>query len=117
VEFLARALKDLLADTNEYGTLNHIIKEGHTAALGFYVAFIDGLAKEFFPEIRTAFQEFARSENWQIIEQAVAVGYQTAQKHTRLILDIYHEGFQKEDLEWAAAKIQKQLLGKYMKNG
>jgi hypothetical protein len=117
VEFLARALKDLLADTNEYGTLNHIIKEGQTAALGFYVAFIDGLAKEFFPEIRTAFQEFARSENWQIIEQAVADGYQTAQKHTRLILDIYHEGFQKEDLEWAAAKIQKQLLGKYMRNG
>ena len=41
VELLARSVKDLLADTNEYGTLNHIIRERKPAALGFYVAFLD----------------------------------------------------------------------------
>lgn len=116
VEFIARALKDLLADTNEYGTLHHIIQKRQTAGLAFYVAFIDGLAKEFFPEISIAFQKFAKSKNWRIIEQAVEDGYQTAKKHTMLILDIYRDGVKKDNLEWAETEIQKRLLGKYMKN-
>ena len=115
VEFIARALKDLLADTCEYGTLHHIIKERQTAGLAFYVAFIEGLAKEFFPEIGIAFQEFAGSEDWRVIEQAVAQGYQNAQKQTDMILEIYHHGLKKDDLEWAEAEIQKRILGKYVK--
>ena len=115
VEFIARALKDLLADTSEFGTLHHIIQERQTAGLAFYVAFIDGLAKEFFPEISIAFQEFARSEDWQIIEQAVADGYQTAKNHTNLLLDIYRTGVKKENLGWAETEIQKRILGKYIK--
>ncbi|NQT03385.1 MAG: hypothetical protein HQ580_15260 [Planctomycetes bacterium] len=101
VEFIARALKDLLVDTNEYGTLHHIIQKRQTAGLAFYVAFIDGLAKEFFPEISIAFQKFAKPKNWRIIEQAVEDGYQTAKKHTMLILDIYRDGVKKDNLEWA----------------
>ena len=115
VEFIARALKDLLADTSKYGTLHHIIQERQTAGLAFYVAFIDGLAKEFFPEITIAFQEFINSEDWHLIERAVADGYQTAKSHTILILDIYHEGLKKENLQWAEKEIQKQILGKYIK--
>ncbi len=115
VEFIARALKDLLADTSEYGTLHHIIQERQTAGLAFYVAFIDGLAKEFFPQIGLAFQEFARSDDWHLIEQAVADGYQTAKNHTILILDIYREGVKKNNLKWAETEIQKQILGKYIK--
>ena len=116
VEFIARALKDLLADTNEYGTLHHIIQQRQTAGLAFYVAFIDGLAKEFFPEIADAFQAFTVSEDWQIIEQAVAAGYQNAQQHTRLILDVFREGANKDNLQWAEKEIQQRVLGKYQKN-
>ena len=115
VEFIARALKDLLADTNEYGTLHHIIQKRQTAGLAFYVAFSDGLAKEFFPDISIAFHKFAKSEDWRIIEQAVEDGYQTAKKHTMLILDIYRDGVKKDNLEWAETEIQKRLLGKYIK--
>jgi hypothetical protein len=115
VEFIARALKDLLADTNEYGTLHHIIQQRQTAGLAFYVAFIDGLAKEFFPEISIAFQKFIRTENWGVIEQAVAQGYQNAQTHTMLILDIYRDAVKKDDLGHAEKEIQKRLLGKYIK--
>lgn len=115
VEFIARALKDLLADTSQFGTLHHIIQERQTAGLAFYVAFIDGLAKEFFPQIRFAFQEFTRSEDWHLIERAVADGYQTAKTHTILILDIYREGLKKDNLQWAEAEIQKRLLGRCIK--
>jgi hypothetical protein len=115
VEFIARALKDLLADTCEYGTLHHIIEERQTAGFALYVAFIEGLAKEFFPEIGIAFQEFARSEDWRVVDQAVAQGYQNARRHTGMILDIYQDGVKKDDLEWAEAEIQKRILGKYIK--
>ena len=115
VEFLARSVKDLLADTTVYGTLHHIIQKRQTAGLAFYVAFIDGLVKEFFPEISVAFQEFAKSEDWCIIEQAVKDGYQTAQKHAVLLMDTYRDGVKKDNLEGAATEIQKRLLGKYIK--
>ena len=115
VEYLARAVKDLLADTNEYGTLQHIIRQRNTAALAFYVAFLDGLPKEFFPELPAAFQQFAREQDWRIIERAVSAGYRTAAKNAGLVMELYREGIHRDDLKWAEKQIQKRLLGKYMK--
>jgi hypothetical protein len=115
-EYLARAVKDLLADTNEHGTLHHIVKERCTASLAFYAAFLDGLAREFFPELQTAFQEFMQTRDWDAIEKALACGYKTAAGHARLIMDLYREAVRKNDLKWAETQIQKRLLGKYIKN-
>ena len=112
VEYLARAVKDLLADTNDYGTLRYITKKRKTASLAFYAAFLDGLAKEFFPELLTSFQNFTQTGDWGIIDQAVSRGYDTAKKHAVLITDLYQEGIRKNDKKWAEAEIQKQLLGK-----
>jgi hypothetical protein len=115
VEYLARAVKDLLADTSEYGTLQHIIKERKTASLAFYTAFLDGLAKEFLTELPTAFQKFTQTNDWRIVRQAVYSGRRTAIKHAALITDLYRQGVRRNDLKWAEAQIQKQMLGKYMK--
>jgi hypothetical protein len=112
VEYLARAVKDLLADTNDYGTLRYIVKKRKTASLAFYAAFLDGLAKEFFPELLTSFQNFIQTGDWGIIDQAVSRGYNTAKKHAVLITDLYQEGIRKDDKKWAESEIQKQLLGK-----
>ena len=112
VEYLARAVKDLLADTNNYGTLRYIVKERKTASLAFYAAFLDGLAKEFFPELLTSFQNFTQTGDWGIIDQAVSRGYDTAKKHAVLITDLYQEGIRKNDKKWAESEIQKRLLGK-----
>ena len=115
MEYLARAVKDLLADTNEFGTLQHIIEEHNTAALGFYVAFLDGLMKEFFTQLPASFQKFVQTRDWHKIEQAVAHGYETAAGLASLIMNIYQEGVAKNDLPWAERQIQKHLLGKYKK--
>ena len=112
VEYLARAVKDLLADTNDYGTLRYIVKKRKTAALAFYAAFLDGLAEEFFPELPASFQNFTQTRDWGIIDQAVSSGYDTAKKHAVLITDLYREGIRKDDQKWAESEIQKQLLGK-----
>jgi hypothetical protein len=114
VEHLARAVKDLLADTNEYGTLQHIVSQRDTAALAFYVAFLDGLPREFFPELPASFIEFAQTNDWRIIDQAVSCGYRTAAQHAGLIMDLYQEGLHEDKLKWAEKQIQRRLLGKYV---
>jgi len=112
VEYLARAVKDLLADTNKFGTLQNIIREQRTASLAFYAAFLDGLAKEFFPELLTSFQEFMQTSDWVVIDQAVSSGFSTAKKHAALIMDLYREGVRRNDKIWAGTEIQHRLLGK-----
>jgi len=112
VEHLARAVKDLLADTNDYGTLRYITKKRKTASLAFYAAFLDGLAKVFFPEFLTSFQEFTQTRDWRVIDQAVSSGYKTAKQNAALMTDLYREGVRKNDKKWAGSEIQKRLLGK-----
>ena len=85
------------------------------AELGFYVAFLDGLLKEFFKELPAAFEVFTKTNDWDTIEQALASGYQTATRHAGLIMDLYREGVDKNDLKRAEVQIQKRLLGKYAK--
>ena len=110
VELLARTVKDLLADTNEYGKLPYITRERKTASLAFYVAFLDGLRKELFPELTEAFQEFTQTRNWQIIEQAISSGYNMAKKYAETINSIYRTGKQRDDMKWVEREIEKRLL-------
>ena len=110
VEVLARSIKDLLADTNSHGTLRHIINKRSPAMLGFYVAFLDGLLKELFPEIRSAFQDFARTGNWQIIEKAVSSGFSTAEHYAREIIRIFLAGKKNNDMKGARLEIENRLF-------
>jgi hypothetical protein len=117
VEYIARTVKDLLADTTDCGTLPHIIRHRKTSSLAFYAAFLDGLAKEFFPELPNSFQQFMRTRDWGVIDRAVCSGHKSATRHAELIMDLYRDGLLKNDLKWTEAQIQKHFLGKYMKNG
>jgi hypothetical protein len=88
------------------------VKNRKTASLAFYAAFLDGLAKKFFPELLTSFQEFTRTRDWGVIDQAVGSGYSTAKKYAALMTDLYLEGVRKNDTKWAETEIQNRLLGK-----
>jgi len=110
IELLTRAVKDLLADTSEHGLLRHVITEGKAASLAFYAAFIDGLVKEMFPEIRPAFVEFTKFRNWEAISRAVRVGRRRARRYAETLSRIYETGKTKNDLKWAEAEIKKRLL-------
>lgn len=112
VELLARSLKDLLADTNEYGTLQHLMRKQKAAALGFYVAFFDGLAKEFFPELMPSFREFTKTGDWRIIEKTVSIGHANAIEKAEILMDIYQTGKRKNDKKWAEKEIHDLLLEK-----
>ena len=110
VELLVRVVKDLLADTHEHGTLRYIIRERKEAALAFYVAFIDGLAKVLFAELVASFSEFARTDNWTMMENAVSAGFYEAKNYAEKIIALFETGKQKPDKDWAKREIQKQLI-------
>ncbi len=112
VELLTRAIKDMLADTNVYGTLPHIIKKRSAAMLGFYVAFLDGLAKTLFPEMRSAFEDYVKTGDWQVIEKAVSSGFNTAVYYAEEISRIFLAGKQANNMQSAQIEIEDRLLKK-----
>jgi len=74
------------------------------------VAFLEGLMKELFPEIFDAFNEFARTKNWTIVERAVNSGYRTATRYARTISSVYSEGKQSRGMKWTEKELERQLL-------
>lgn len=110
VELLARTVKDLLADTSEYGTLRYITRKRKTASMALYVAFLDGLRKTLFREFLEAFQKFMQTQDWEVVEQAISSGYDMAKHYAEVITSIYNTGKQKDDMKWVGNEIKKRLL-------
>ncbi|UCB50411.1 MAG: hypothetical protein JSW56_05945, partial [Deltaproteobacteria bacterium] len=75
-----------------------------------HVAFLDGLRKELFPELKEAFQEFTETHNWQVIEQAISSGYTRAKSYAETMGRIFREGKQKNDMKWVEVEMEKQLF-------
>jgi hypothetical protein len=111
IEFFVRALKDMLADTNDYGKLRYIIQQRKAASLALHAAFLDGLRRMLFPELVEAFREFKETRNWELVERARLGGYGAARERAELITEIYRTGKQKEDMAWAGREIEKTVLG------
>jgi hypothetical protein len=91
-EFYLRGVKDLLADTSEKGPLEYIIEEREKTLLNFHMAFLDGIRKEIFPEIMNAFQKFADSGDWSLLEDARRIGYRRAEELRAHILRLWKRG-------------------------
>ncbi|MBW1699017.1 MAG: hypothetical protein JRH18_04990 [Deltaproteobacteria bacterium] len=110
VELLVRSVKDLLADTNNYGPLKHIARERKTASLALYVAFLDGFSKMLFPELIEAFRIFMKTEDWSSVEQSILTGRTRAEQYADIIGSVYNRGKQHNDMDWAKKEIEKRLL-------
>jgi len=79
-ELFLRGIKDVRADTSSFGPLKAIVETGNVARLCFLVAFMDGIRREIFPEIRDAFQHFRELRDWSLIESARVAGYRRAER-------------------------------------
>lgn len=112
VELIARGLKDLLADTSQNGTLPYLINNRKTAGLGFYAAFLDGMLKELFPELREAFNHFTKTRNWRMIKEAAADGYRRAKNYTAEMIHLFQTAKKKQQMQQAKDEIEKRLLEK-----
>jgi hypothetical protein len=110
IELLARAVKDLLADTNDFGNLSFIAREKKTGSLGLHAAFLDGLRKELFPEIASAFNDFLKSRDWGAVQEAIRAGHERGRHLARKMVSLYGEGKERGDMDWVKREIWKQLL-------
>jgi hypothetical protein len=110
IELYLRTIKDILADTNEKGTLRFIITEQRSGSLGLYVAFLDGLKKEILHGLIAAFEGFLETENWQLVTEAVQRGYEKAKKQAKMMTEIYRIGQEKMDMKWVQQEIEACVL-------
>lgn len=70
IELLARAVKDILADTHPKGLLSHIVTREKKSSLGFYMSFLDGMRKHLCPELSEACRTFWNNGNWAMVQKA-----------------------------------------------
>jgi hypothetical protein len=99
LELLARAVKDILADTHPLGLLNHIIGMERKSSLGFYMSFLDGMRKLLCPGLNEASRNFWDNGDWSLLQNAViecrqeneAIAYKLRDMNQRLEQGESHE--------------------------
>jgi len=60
------------------GPLRTIVREENENLLLLYVALLDGIRKDLFPEMMSAFREFRETREWSLIEEARKAGEKKA---------------------------------------
>ncbi len=69
-EYFLRGLKDMIADTSEYGPLKKIIDAKDKGGLAFYISLAEMFHKTVYPELKEVFSAFAFNEDWSKLENA-----------------------------------------------
>jgi hypothetical protein len=110
IEFLARVLKDLLADTNPHGKLRFIAEERREGSLAFHVAFMDDMRRILFPALVQAFDGFMDTGEWPPIEEAILKGHDDLRVYADRLTALYAAAREKGDMEWGRREISAQLL-------
>jgi hypothetical protein len=82
-ELFLRGIKDVRADTSPYGPLKTIVDRRNPRQLSILVAFMDGIRREIFPELRGAALHFLEDNDWSLIEGARVAGYRRAERLQR----------------------------------
>jgi len=98
VELYLRAVKDLMADTSEYGPYKRIVETRDRGALSLTVALMEGYRRILFPEIREVYAEFFKNEEWSVVEQVRTAGYQRFRERRDGIVELYRNCSGKDDL-------------------
>lgn len=104
----ARAVKDVLADNSEKGTLRQITERRNRGALAFHVLFLSGLRRVMARELVEAYEGFAEAGGWDGIEKARAACYLRAKAEADELLGIYEAGEGPEAMEAAVQEKLKQ---------
>jgi hypothetical protein len=88
IDFVSRAVKDILDDTHPKGLLSYVIREQRDSSLGFYLTFLDALRQKLFPEILKAWQLFLADRDWNHIEKARTACWERNQQVAEQIQEI-----------------------------
>ena len=106
-EFMARAVKDLLADC--LSTLPGLIENYNPASLHFYSANLVAMRKELFPSFQKAYKTWVETEDLKPMKILVAKGVQHWSKLAKDMLS-YYKNNEHTDLEKLENLVQKHIL-------
>jgi hypothetical protein len=87
LEFVGRAVKDILADTHPRGLLAYVIRQRRQSSLALYLTFFDALREKLFPEIVEAWRLFYTDGEWRQIEEARSACWLRNRKIARTITE------------------------------
>ena len=93
LELLARAVKDILADTHPKGLLSHIVGLEKKSSLGFYMSFSDGMRKLLCRELHEASRVFWQDGNWSSLQKAIGV---CREKNEAIAVKLTHMNYRLE---------------------
>lgn len=98
-EIRLRAIKDVLADNSDSGTLKYIIESKNKGQLYFHLALIDESRKYVFPEVHKALDEFEKNNDWSLLDSARITLKNKAKTIRDELIEIYKE---KKDIKSVA---------------
>lgn len=96
-EYFLRGLKDMLADTSEYGPLKKVIDMQDKGSLGFYISLTEMFHKAVYPELKEAFCSFTLNGDWTILEDARKKVYSKGSLLRQKIFNAYRKSKNSED--------------------
>jgi hypothetical protein len=108
-ELFLRGIKDVRADTSVMGPLRMIVDRRDRTGISFFIAFLDGIRKEIFPEIRDAYQSFLESGDWDLLKRTRETGYHRTERLQAEIVGLWKK---KRDLTAVAGYIRDTLRKK-----
>lgn len=96
-EYFLRGLKDMLADTSEYGPIKKVIDMEDRGGLGFYISLAEIFHKAVYPELKEAFCSFTLNGDWGILEDARKRVYSKCSSLRQKIFGVHRTSKNKED--------------------
>ncbi len=96
-EHYIRAVKDLIADMSLHGPYRRIIGAKDRGALALSIALTEGFRRVLYPEMKNAYQEFVRSEDWGLIEEARGKGYSQFLSQRSAVISLFRTSRGSED--------------------
>jgi len=109
IEVFVRVIKDILADTNERGRLKFIINNARVSSFCFFIAFLSGFLKLFFPEIKQTFKEFVESQDWELIERLRQNKYKEIKVYAEKLMELFGQ-IETQGKDWVQKKIETELI-------
>ena len=89
VEFMARAVRDLLADS--LSTLPHLIQKQEPASLHLYIANLAGMRKELAPGLKQAYDHWVETDDLGRLEEIVHIGQHHWKTTAEDLLGLYRQ--------------------------
>ena len=108
-EHFLRAVKDMIADTSEYGPYKKIIDTEDRASLSLTTALMEGYRRVIYPEIQKAYTDFSVRGDWSIMEDVRKSGYKKFCLQRDRIVSLYRESIGKTGFTQQLRELLQQL--------